>query len=292
MRIGLTLLVTTLAGGAFLPATAQTNSASPFKDDKEKASYAIGMSIGTNLKRGHFDVDFDVMLQAMKDTVDGRELKLNEQQAREILTTYQQSMIRQATEKNHQLGEAFLAENKKKEGVKIHPVSLPDGTTAELQYKVITEGAGAMPHANDMVTVNYRGTLVDGTEFDSSAKQGHPVPFVVSRVIRGWTEALQLMKAGSKWQLFIPASLAYGDRPRPGIEPGSTLIFDVELVSVEPTPPPPATGGGPSAQPALNSDIVRVPSAEELKAGAKVEIIKQQDLEKERQKAINAGAPK
>ena len=143
----------------------------------------------------------------------------------------------------------------------------------ELQYKVITEGTGAIPKTNDTVTVNYRGTLINGKEFDSSAKHGQPGKFQVNRVVRGWTEALQMMKVGSKWELYIPSSLAYGDYGSgPDIQPGATLIFEVELVSID-TPPP------------LTSDIIRVPSAEELKAGAKVEVIKPEDVEKAKAEA-------
>jgi hypothetical protein len=160
---------------------------------------------------------------------------------------------------------------------------LQNGTTAELQYKVITEGTGAIPKSNDTVTVNYRGTLINGKEFDSSAKHGaQPSKFQVGRVVRGWTEALQMMKAGSKWEIYLPSTLAYEDRGAgPNIEPGSTLIFEMELLSAEtPAPPPPP-------QP-LTSDIIRVPSAEELKKGAKIEVIKPEDLEK----LTNAAAQK
>ena len=130
-----------------------------------------------------------------------------------------------------------------------------------------------MPKGSDTVTVNYRGTLVNGTEFDSSAKRGQPAKFQVGRVVRGWTEALQMMKTGSKWELYLPSTLAYGDGGGPGIEPGSTLIFEVELVGTD-TPQP-----APPPQP-LTSDIIRVPSAEELKKGAKIEVIKADELEK------------
>jgi hypothetical protein len=151
-----------------------------------------------------------------------------------------------------------------------------------MQYKVVTEGTGATPKSNDTVTVNYKGTLINGKEFDSSAKRGQPAKFQVNRVVRGWTEALQMMKAGSKWELFIPSVLAYGDTGNQSIEPGSTLIFEVELVGSDAPPPPP-----PPAQP-LTSDIIRVPSAEELKHGAKIEVIKPEDLEK----LTNAAAQK
>ena len=162
-------------------------------------------------------------------------LDMTEQEAREAITTYQQESRRKMAEKNKKEGEEFLAKNKTKEGVKIHEVTLPDGTKAELQYKVITEGTGATLGSNDMVSVNYRGTLINGKEFDSSAKHGgQPAKFQANRVIRGWTEALQKMKVGSKWELYIPSTLAYGDfGSGPMIEPGSTLIFEVELLGIE-----------------------------------------------------------
>ena len=260
-----------------------TTNAPPLspKEQKEHVSYAIGMNIGTNIKRGGVDLDVDVISDAIKDVLAGRDLKLTEQQAQEAMRSYQVEarakqgeMQKQAAEKNKKEGEEFLAANKKKEGVKTYPVTLLDGTVAEMQYKVITEGPGAIPKSNDTVTVNYRGTFINGKEFDSSAKRGQPGKFQVKGVVRGWTEALQMMKAGSKWELFVPSALAYGDAGNPSIEPGSTLIFEVELVGADAPPPPP-----PPAQP-LTSDIIRVPSAEELKHGAKIEVIKPEDLEK------------
>src|SRR5207249_7514629 len=141
----------------------------------------------------------------------------------EVLTAYQKEMMakrdeerKKSAEKNKKEGEEWLAANQKKEGVKIHPVTLPDGTTAELQYKVITEGTGATPKSNDTVTVNYRGTLTNGKEFDNSAKRGgKPAKFPVKGVVPGWTEALQMMKVGSKWELYLPSALAYADRGFP-----------------------------------------------------------------------------
>jgi FKBP-type peptidyl-prolyl cis-trans isomerase FklB len=251
------------------------------EEQKHNMSYAIGMNIGGNIKRGGIDLDVDVIAAAMKDMLADRTPKLTEQQAQEAMRSYQMEarskhdeIQKKAAEKNKKEGTAFLEANKKKEGVKTHEVKLPDGTTAEMQYKVITDGTGAMPKSNDTVTVNYRGTLINGKEFDSSAKRGQPAKFQVNRVVRGWTEALQMMKAGSKWELFIPSTLAYGDGGNQNIEPGSTLIFEVELIGADAPPPPP-----PPAQP-LTSDIIRVPSAEELKHGAKIEVIKPEDLEK------------
>ena len=252
------------------------------QQEKENWSYAIGMNIGNGIKRGAVDLDLDVVMKAIKDVIAGREPKMTDQQAQEAWRGYQmaarkkqEEVRQQQSEKNKKEGEAFLAENKKKPGVKTLEVALPSGEKAEMQYKVITEGTGPIPKSNDTVTVNYKGTLINGKEFDSSAKHGgQPAKFQVNRVVRGWTEALQHMKSGSKWQLFIPSSLAYGDQGfGPSIEAGATLVFDIELVGAEsPAPPPPP-------QP-LTSDIIRVPSAEELKKGAKIEVIKPEDLHK------------
>jgi len=261
------------------------------KDQKEKMSYAIGMDIGNNLKRGGVELDIDVMAGALKDAIAGREMKLTEAQAREAINGYRtaarakmEEEKKKTAEKNKKEGEAFLAENKKKAGIKTLEVKLADGTTAELQYKVITEGTGAIPKSNDTAVVNYRGTLINGKEFDSSAKHGgQPAKFPVTRVVKGWTEALEHMPVGSKWELYLPSSLAYGDNGSgPMIEPGSTLIFEMELTGIDAPPPPP-----PPAAP-LTSDIIRVPSAEELKKGAKIEVIKPEDLEK----LTNAAAQK
>jgi FKBP-type peptidyl-prolyl cis-trans isomerase FklB len=258
---------------------------------KHNMSYAIGMDIGNNLKRGGVELDADVLASALKDAIAGKEMKLTDQQVQEAINNYRNSARtkreedrKKAAEKNHKEGEAFLAETAKKPGVKTVDVKLADGTTAQMEYKVITEGTGAIPKSNDTVVVNYRGTLINGKEFDSSAKHGgQPAKFPVNRVVRGWTEALQMMKTGSKWELYLPASLAYGEAGSgANIEPGATLIFEMELTGIEAPPPPPA----PPAP--LTSDIIRVPSAEELKKGAKIEVIKPEDLEK----LTNAAAQK
>jgi FKBP-type peptidyl-prolyl cis-trans isomerase len=266
---------------AQLPAQAEDQPAFANADARDKVGYAIGINVGmnltNNLKRANFDVNPDQIVSAIKDMLTGKELKMTDAQARETITAYQQQRTREITEKNLKAGEAFLAENKTKEGVKTKEVALAEGKTAEFQYKVITEGDGAIPTATDKVKVKYRGTLVDGTEFDSTAKRGgQPALLGANQVIRGWSEALQMMKTGSKWELYIPASLAYGETPRPGIEPGSTLIFEVELVEINSPAPEPTT----SQPKPLTSDIIRVPSAEEMKAGAKIEVIKASDLEK------------
>jgi FKBP-type peptidyl-prolyl cis-trans isomerase FklB len=267
--------------------TAGAADSSSLKDTKAKVSYSIGMQIGNNLKQQGYDVDVDVLAGAIKEAIAAKEMKLTEQESREVLQNYHKEMMAKkdqerakAAEKNRQAGEEFLAANKKKEGVKTHSVTLPDGKTAELQYKVITEGTGAIPRSNDMVTVNYRGTLIDGKEFDSSVKNGAPLKRPANQLIRGWTEVLQMMKVGSKWEIYLPSTLAYGDRPAgPLIEPGSTLIFEVELLGID-TPQP------------LTSDIIRVPSADELKAGAKIEVLKPEDVEKQTRSGTNKAAKK
>lgn len=273
MRIGLKTILAAGLGLALvqLPARAE-NKPPAFKNDKEKASYAIGMYFGNMIKRNSIDVDVDAVTSGMKDVVAGGECKLTEQEGQAAIREYQQKERAKLAEKNTKEGETFLAENKKKPGVKTHTVTLPNGTTAEMQYKVITEGTGATPKSNDVVRVNYKGTLINGKEFDNSAKHGgQPARFPVNAVVRGWTEALQMMKVGSKWDLYLPSSLAYGDNGRPGIEPGSTLIFEMELVGIDAPHPPPQ-----AAQP-LTSDIIKVPSAAELKKGAKIEVIKPEE---------------
>jgi len=282
MRNGIKqFLVGTLAFTVLQPVLWAADEKSDLKDQKSKVSYGIGMNWGNTIKRSGFDVDIDTIAAAMKDVLAGKETKLTDAQAREVLMSYQKEMQakheqerQQKAAKNRKEGEEFLAQNKKKEGVKTHMVTLPGGKTAELQYKVLKEGTGPTPQTNDMVTVNYRGTLINGTEFDSSAKRGTPAKFAVTGVIKGWTEALLMMKVGSKWELYLPASLAYDDRGSGQlIEPGSTLIFEIELLSAEAqTPPAPA-------QP-LTSDIIKVPSADELKKGAKIEVIKPEDVDK------------
>lgn len=202
---------------------------------KDKASYIIGQNIGRSFKQQNLDesvVDLDKLLLGMRDAIKGAEPKFTDEQIMEIMTQFQQemearsdSLAAAASGKNRKAGEEFLKENAAKEGV----VTLPSG----LQYKILTEGKGKKPGPTSMVTVHYRGTLIDGTVFDSSIDRGQPATFPVNGVIEGWTEALQLMPAGSKWQLFIPAGLAYGDQGAgPAIGPGSTLIFEVELISV------------------------------------------------------------
>jgi FKBP-type peptidyl-prolyl cis-trans isomerase FklB len=208
------------------------------KDLKDKASYSIGLNFGFNFKRQNVDLNTDAFAAGFKDAMSGKNPLMSEQEVRDTLMAFEKDMQQKQTEmgqKNAAVAEKFLADNKTKEGVKT--------TASGLQYKVMKEGNGATPKSSDTVTVNYRGTLIDGTEFDSSYKRGQPATFPVAGVIKGWTEALQLMKAGSKYQLFIPASLAYGEQGRPGIPPNSTLIFEVELMDVK---SPQAGGASPA----------------------------------------------
>jgi FKBP-type peptidyl-prolyl cis-trans isomerase FklB len=212
--------------------------------EKDKQSYAIGLNVGKSLHRDDIDVDPKIVLQGLQDAMADGKVLLTDEQIKTVMTDLQ-SQVRQKQEAKRQAvkkdGAAFLAANATKPGV----VTLPSG----LQYKVLTAGTGAKPTATDTVVCNYRGTLLDNTEFDSSYKRGQPMTFPVSGVIKGWTEALQLMPVGSKWQLFIPADLAYGERPQGPGGPNATLVFDVELLSIQPKTPPAATPGAGTQQP-------------------------------------------
>jgi len=216
---------------AFLFLVSQVNAQENLvlKNQKDKMSYIIGMDIGNNLKKQSIDVEPNILAKGVKDALTGGKPLLTEQEIRETMTAFQNEMrVKQevVARKNKEQGDSFLAENKKKEGVK----TLQSG----LQYKVIKVGVGKKPKLNDYVTTHYRGTLIDGTEFDSSYKRGQPATFQVSGVIPGWTEALQLMETGAKWQLFIPSNLAYGERGSGGvIGPNATLIFEIELISIQ-----------------------------------------------------------
>jgi FKBP-type peptidyl-prolyl cis-trans isomerase FklB len=203
------------------------------KDEKVKVSYSIGYQVGGDFKRQNYDINPEILLRGVQDALKGNKplMSNDEMQAALIdlqqqVTAAQEQEMKAKSEKNLSEGRAFLAENKKKEGVKTTP--------SGLQYTIIKEGTGAaMVQATDTVTVHYRGTLIDGSEFDSSYRRGKPATFPVSGVIAGWTEALQLMKEGDTWQLFIPPELAYGEKGVGKIGPNSTLIFDVELLSVQ-----------------------------------------------------------
>lgn len=204
--------------------------------DLKKSSYAIGQQIGTNMKQQNIDIDADVMAMAMKDAIKG-DSKLTKEETQQAMTKLQESAMKKQTEmaeENKKKGTEFLEKNKSAEGVKTTP--------SGLQYIVMTEGTGKTPSKNDTVKAHYKGVLMDGTQFDSSYERGQPAEFPVQGVIPGWSEALQMMKVGSKYKLFIPPELAYGASGRPGIPANSVLIFEVELLDI-------VKGGGAEAPP-------------------------------------------
>jgi FKBP-type peptidyl-prolyl cis-trans isomerase FklB len=224
-----------LAIGLFTATVAAQERPVP-NSPKERLSYALGMDLGNQLRRQSVEVDPNVFVSGLKDALSGGKTLLTEEEVRAAISALQNELRRRQAEaakvvgeKNKAEGEAFLAQNKGKEGV----VTLESG----LQYKILKAGEGKKPAAGDTVVCNYRGTLIDGTEFDSSYKRNQPATFQVTGVIKGWTEALQLMPVGSKWQLFVPSNLAYGERGAGGvIGPNATLIFEVELVSIKEKP--------------------------------------------------------
>ncbi|MGA9342051.1 MAG: FKBP-type peptidyl-prolyl cis-trans isomerase [Rhodanobacteraceae bacterium] len=207
-------------------------AAAPVKLDKDKVSTMVGMDIGRGLSQIKDDIDLDVVAKALKETVNGQKTSLTPEEALEVRKAFMQQMQAKRVaerkveaEKNKSEGAAFLASNKSKPGVKT--------TASGLQYKVIKQGTGPKPKATDTVKVNYKGTKIDGTEFDSSYKRGKPATFPLNGVIKGWSEGLELMPVGSTYKLFIPADLAYGENGPGPIGPNATLIFDVELLSIE-----------------------------------------------------------
>lgn len=224
------------------PGTTGAKAPLTLKTDKDKESYAIGMNVAKSLKKDSIDIDTAILLRGLKDTLGGGKTLLTDDEAKAAMTTLQTEVRKRQEaralalgEANKHEGEAFLAANKSQEGV----VTLPDG----LQYKILKEGDGPKPTASDSVVCNYRGTLLNNKEFDSSYKRGQPATFPVSGVIKGWTEVLQLMPVGSKWQVFVPSDLAYGARGAGGdIGPNSTLVFEIELLSIKEKAPsvPPA----------------------------------------------------
>ena len=202
------------------------------KTPKDKVSYAIGMDMASSLKRNAIEVDPDILGQALKSVLTGQKTILTDDEVKTTLTELQKEMqakqqekTKAEGEKNKKEGEAFLADNKKKDGVK----TLPSG----LQYKVMTEGKGKSPKATDTVSVQYRGTLIDGTEFDSSYKRGTPYPVnLKGGVIACWLNVLKILKAGTKAKIVCPSDVAYSDKGRPGIKGGETLLFDIEFVEI------------------------------------------------------------
>ena len=240
--VGITLAILAV------PAFAEDRPA--LKDAKDKVSYSIGLDIGMTFQKQKMEINSDALVAGLKDGMSGAKPALNPDEVRQVMMEFSKDMrektaaaTKEAAEKNSKEGEKFLAENKAKPGVKT--------TASGLQYKMEKEGNGTPPKETDTVVVNYRGTLIDGTEFDSSYKRGEPATFPVNRVIKGWTEALQLMKPGAKYQLVIPSDLAYGPGGTGGdIGPNATLIFEVELMSVKPgeaSAPSPAAGAATSA---------------------------------------------
>ncbi|MEJ2469629.1 MAG: FKBP-type peptidyl-prolyl cis-trans isomerase [Desulfuromonadales bacterium] len=231
-RIFVTFLALIVLSGC---AAEQANSASDVTLDnaKNRISYTIGVNMAKDFKNQEMDLDPDALVQGMKDQLAGKELQLSEEEMIQEIQTFQKTMqakmmakVEALAAENKAAGEAFLAKNAEEEGVVV--------TDSGLQYKIIEPGEGESPGPQDVATVNYRGTLIDGTQFDSSYDRGQPATFPVGGVIPGWTEALQLMKPGAKWTLYIPAELAYGERGAgQDIGPNATLIFDVELLSVQ-----------------------------------------------------------
>ncbi len=227
MRLMMTLVM------MMLPVLAAAQETPALKTDKDKLSYALGMDLGNQFRTRSVDIDPDVFLRGLKAAIAGEKTLLTDAEAKAAIGELQKAIAAKLAaeakaigDKNKTAGDAFLAENKSKAGV----VVLPSG----VQYKVVKEGTGKKPTAADTVVCNYRGTLVDGKEFDSSYKRGQPAEFPVTGVIRGWTEILQLMSVGSTYQVFVPANLAYGERsPTPDVGPNSTLIFEIELVSIK-----------------------------------------------------------
>jgi FKBP-type peptidyl-prolyl cis-trans isomerase FklB len=214
-------------------ATALADHPTPLKDQRDKASYSIGVNIGGGIRSNALDLSTEALIAGIQDGIAGAKPQLTDKEREDTLTAFEQEMTKKETErlkevaeKNKKEGTQFLAANKAKEGVK----TLPSG----LQYKILTEGNGAQPKPTDQITVNYRGTLLDGTEFDNSYKRGAPATLPLTGLIKAWSEALPLMKTGAKWQLFVPADLAYGEQGAGRvIGPNSTLIFEIELVGIK-----------------------------------------------------------
>lgn len=211
---------------------ASADTVKVLENDQEKVSYSFGLVLGKRMQNDLPDLNVDVFMQGVKDAIQNKAPLLNDEEVADVLSTFQRDMqqqqmekVQEIADKNQKIGEEFLAKNKDKEGV----VTLESG----LQYKVLTEGKGPQPGSSDVVKVHYTGSLISGEVFDSSVERGEPVTFPLNGVIAGWTEALQLMPTGSKWQLYIPSELAYGTNGNRSIGPNETLLFDVELISIE-----------------------------------------------------------
>lgn len=264
-------ILSILAGAAVLTSLAAENTLN-LADQKDRISYALGVNFGTNLKNQGVEANLDAVRRGVEDALGGKP-QLSEQELRDtfnLLRTQMQARREEKGRESKAAGEKFLADNVTKPGIQ--------KTDSGLQYKVISEGAGDSPKVTDEVSVKYTGRLIDGTVFDSTDKSGGvPRKFRVNQVIQGWSEGLQKMKKGGKFEFYIPAQLGYGERGTPTIPGNSVLVFEVELLDIIATPAPPAIA---PSQP-VTSDIIKVPSAEELKKGAKIEVIKPEDVEKE-----------
>jgi FKBP-type peptidyl-prolyl cis-trans isomerase FkpA len=274
------------------PTTVPPEISAKFKNAEERNGYVLGSMIAedmvTRIRRMGYDAPDEAIARGFTEWVTGKPA-LSKEEVRKVFTVMQGEVNKKndekkkaEAEKNQKEGEAFLAANKTKEGVVT--------TASGLQYKVVKQGDGkAKPAADDTVICHYKGTLLDGKEFDSSYTRGEPARFALNRVIKGWTEGVQLMTVGSKYTFFIPAGLAYGTNGSPPRIPGNaTLNFDIELVGIQPK-----TAEANAGQPAVTSDIIKVPSKSDLEKGAKIEVIKSTDLERLKQeKAGQPQAPK
>lgn len=256
---------------------------------QKQRGYAIGVNMANSIINNDIDAELAYAIKGLSDKLEGKSLLQTDDETKAVLNEISREIIerrnkeRQAAEAARQekgqaakaAGEAFLKEKAQEDGVQ--------STGSGLLYKVITQGDGPRPSKSDTVTVHYRGTLIDGTEFDSSFKRNAPAKFGVGNVIKGWTEALQLMPVGSKWELYIPSDLAYGTRGQGDkIVPNSTLVFEVELIETASPVSKPKTSGP------ITSDIIRVPSAEGIKKGEKVEIIPKDKIDEYRQKETDS----
>jgi len=263
------MAMTAMAAWTTLGFAAESADKPALNDQKSKVSYSLGASYGKFLKQQDVDLDFEVFRRAVKDVLEGKPTAMSEADMRQTQMDFQREARAKSEEKrrvesakNKQISDQFLLENKAKEGVKTFP--------SGLQYKVLKAGTGPKPKTNDVVKAHYTGTFIDGSKFDSSHDRGAPFETSTHAVIKGWTEALMNMNVGSKWMLYVPPDLGYGEFPRGNIPASSLLIFEMELLEIKPpTPPAPITSSAP-----VTSDIIKVPSAEELKKGAKIEVIK------------------
>jgi FKBP-type peptidyl-prolyl cis-trans isomerase FklB len=270
MKLPVFALITGLGAAPLFAA----EGTSTLTDPKERTSYALGVNFGSNLKSQEVEVNLDTVRKGIEDALAGKP-QLDNAQMQEVFTQLRAQITAKAQERakaNKAKGDQWLAENATKPGIQ------KAASNSGLQYKVLQEGSGESPKPTDRVSVKYTGKLIDGTVFDSTDQGGgQPRQFMVNGVIPGWSEALQLMKKGAKWEIYIPSQLAYGERAQRNIPANSALIFEVELLDIIPTPAPPTPG---TAAP-VTSDIIKVPSQEELQKGAKIEILKPEDVDKE-----------